>query len=296
MRPLSLERRFTLDVRIIRIIRIIAQEGGPNRVTRHADRAVTLLVIVCGLAAAHAQSKPDTSAGAKTFSRICAACHGSDGRGGERAPDIATNRVITTRTVTDLEADVKNGVPGKGMPAFAYLGPQGVSDVVAYLRVLQGKDVVVTIAGDPAAGKMLFEGKAGCARCHMVKGSGGFLGPDLSAYASGIAPEEIHLAITEPDRRLQPTYAVVDLVLGNGTALSGTVRAEDNFTLTIQTDTGAFRTFQKAALKSIRHTTHSVMPKDYGTRLTAKELEDIASYLLVAASDAPPKPARRRRQ
>jgi cytochrome c oxidase cbb3-type subunit 3 len=255
-----------------------------------------VLLVVCGLAAAHAQTKANPAAGAQTFSRNCAGCHGSDGRGGERAPDIATNRVVTARAVTDLEAVVKDGVPGKGMPAFAYLGEQGVSDVVAYLRVLQGKDIVVKITGDPATGKALFEGKAGCARCHMVKGSGGFLGPDLSAYASGIAPEEIHLDITEPDRRLQPTYAVADLVLANGTALSGTVRAEDNFTLTLQTDNGAFRTFQKPALKSIRHTSHSVMPKDFGTRLTAKELEDITSYLLVAASDAPPKPARRRRQ
>ena len=239
---------------------------------------------------------PDAAAGAQTFSRNCAGCHGSDGRGGERAPDIATNRLVTARSVTDLEAAVKNGVAGKGMPAFAYLGEQGVADVVAYLRVLQGKDIVVKITGDPAAGQSLFAGKAGCANCHMVKGSGGFLGPDLSAYASGITPEDIHLDITEPDRRLQLIYAVVDLILANGTPLSGTLRTEDNFALTLQTDDGSFRTFQKSSLKSLRHTAHSVMPKDYGTRLTAKELEDITSYLLVAASDAPPKPARRRHQ
>lgn len=268
--------------------------------TRNSHRVGAVLLVACGVATghaqAHAQTKADTAAGAQTFSRNCAGCHGADGRGGERAPDIATNRVVTARSATDLEAIVKNGVAGKGMPAFAYLGDQGVADVVGYLRVLQGKDVVVKIAGDPGAGQSLFTGKAGCAQCHMVKGSGGFLGPDLSAYASGIAPEEIHRDITDPDRRLQPNYEVVDLVLANGTALSGTLRAEDNFALTIQSDGGAFRSFQKSSLKSLRHTAHSVMPKDYGTRLSAKELEDIASYLLVAASDAPPRPARRRRQ
>ena len=263
--------------------------------TRRRHRVNAAILFVCGLAAAHGQTIPDPAAGSQTFSRICAGCHGADGRGGERAPDLVTNRLVTRRTLTDLEAAVRNGVPGKGMPAFGYLGEQGVTDVVASLRVLQGKDIVVKTTGDSTAGESLFAGKAGCARCHMIKGSGGFLGPDLSAYANGITAEEIRHDITEPDRRLQPTYSVVDLVLAHGATLSGSVRAEDNFTLTIQTNDGAFHSFQKSSLKSLRHTAHSVMPRDYGTRLTAKEIEDITDYLLVIARDAPLKPARRRR-
>lgn len=235
------------------------------------------------------------SPGAQTFSRNCAGCHGADGRGGERAPNIATNRLVTARSATDLEAIVKAGVPGKGMPAFAYLGDQGVTDVVGFLRTLQGKDIAVSITGDPAAGRHIFETTAGCARCHMIKGSGGFLGPNLSAYASGITTNDIHLDITDPDRHLDPAYTVVYLVLADQSTVSGTIRAEDNFTLTLQTDTGGFLTFHKSALRSLHRTLHSLMPKDYATSLSARELEDLTSYLLTVAADAPQRPARRRR-
>lgn len=266
-----------------------------DEVATRRSRAGALLLLFSGVLSLHAQTKTDAAAGAQTFSRNCAGCHGADGRGGERAPNIATNRLISDRSAEDLEAVVQNGVAGKGMPGFGYLGAQGVSDVVAYLRVLQGKDIVLKTTGDPAAGKALFFGKAACARCHMVKGAGGFLGPDLSAYASGITNEEIRLDIMEPDRRLQPMYTVAELILPNGTSLSGAVRAEDNFTITIQTNEGAFRTFAKASLRSVRHTGHSVMPNDYATRLSSEDFEDLISYLVVTASDAPPRPARRRR-
>jgi cytochrome c oxidase cbb3-type subunit 3 len=258
--------------------------------------AGTLIFLLGGMLSLHAQAKPDSAAGAQTFSRNCAGCHGADGRGGERAPNIATNRLVSDKSTADLEAVVRNGVAGKGMPPFAYLEAKGVSDVVAYLRVLQGKDIVLKTTGDAAAGKDLFFGKAQCAQCHMVKGSGGFLGPDLSAYASGITTDDIRLDITQPDRKLQPTYAVADLTLANGKQVSGTVRAEDNFTIVVQTDDGAFRSFNKTVLKKISHTTHSTMPGDYATRLSAKDFDDLISYLVVTASDAPAKPARRRRQ
>lgn len=259
------------------------------------SRVGALLLLGGSVLSLQGQTKGDSTAGMQTFSRNCAGCHGADGRGGERAPNIASNRIVSDRSASDLEAAVRNGVTGKGMPGFAYLGPQGITNVVAYLRVLQGKDIVVKIIGDPAQGKALFYGQAGCAACHMMKGIGGFLGPDLSAYASGMTTDDIGLDITKPDRRLQPTYAVVDVVLANGTRVSGTVRAEDNFVLTLQTSEGAFRTFHKASLASIRHTAQSLMPKDYGTRLSGKELENLISYLVVTASDASPKTVERRR-
>src|SRR5882757_6864944 len=70
--------------------------------------------------ALNAQQK-DTSEGARLFSSNCASCHGSDGRGGERAPNIATLRSVISLTDLDLEAIVKNGLPGVGMPPFGYL-------------------------------------------------------------------------------------------------------------------------------------------------------------------------------
>jgi len=263
----------------------------------------TVLPMAAALLAAQTQSVPaptqasqqaHVDAGARNFSTYCSGCHGADGRGGERAPNIATTRNIVALSDDDLESIVKKGVPGSGMPAFGSLGDQEVHALVAHLRDLQGKNSATKINGDPEAGHALFFGQAGCSRCHMVKGEGGYIGSDLTDYASGSSQDAIELAITKPDAVLAATSTVVELVLPNGERLSGLARAEDNFTITVQTKDGRWRTFDKSKLTSVDHTDHSLHPRDYGTRLTAKELDDLVSYLTVSAANAPPKPGRRR--
>lgn len=239
---------------------------------------------------------PHEEAGAKTFSTNCAGCHGADGRGGERAPNIATNRNIVALSEDDLEAVVKKGVPGSGMPAFSYLGDQPVKDVVAYLRHLQGKTSAVKLTGDPKAGHDLFFGRAECSQCHMVKGEGGYIASDLTDYAAGSAPEAVRLAITQPDDSLTPTSLVVELQLPNGEHVSGMARAEDNFHITVQTRDGRWRTFEKSKLAKLEHTGRSIHPRDYETKLSSKELDDLVSYLTVSAADAPARTGRRRSQ
>ena len=238
----------------------------------------------------------DASAGSRTFSTNCAGCHGSDGRGGERAKDIATARQVTSLSDSELAGILRNGVTGTGMPPFAYLGNKGIDDVVAYLRTLQGKVAVVKVKGDAQAGRDLFYGKADCGRCHIVKGEGGFMAPDLTEFGAGMTVEGIELAITKPDARLEANQAVVSLLLADGTKVQGTARAEDNFTITLQEQDGRFRTFSKQRVESIQHTGHSIMPKDYETRLTRKELDDLVSYLVAVSAEAPARPARGRRQ
>lgn len=122
------------------------------------------------------------------------------------------------------------------------------------------------------------------------------MAPDLTDFGAGMAAETIELAITKPDARLQPNQAVVSVLLTDGTAVEGTARSEDNFSITLQEQDGRFRTFNKQQVASIRHTNHSIMPKDYETKLSRKELDDLVSYLVAISVDAPAKPARGRRQ
>ena len=235
----------------------------------------------------NAQQK-DTSAGAHLFSSNCAACHGSDGRGGERAPNIATLRSVISLTDLDLEAIVKNGLPGVGMPPFGYLGDQKVSDTVAYLRVLQGKNIIAKITGNSKAGHALFYGKAECSKCHMVHGEGGFIAADLSTFGDSLSDVDIRRAIVTPDQNLEPTSKIVEVREFNGRLISGLLRGEDNFTISLQTEDGRFHMYSKAKLVSVRHTSHSSMPKDYESRLSNKEIEDIVSFLITTASTPHP--------
>ena len=234
-----------------------------------------------------AQQK-DTASGEHLFSSNCAACHGSDGRGGERAPSIATLRSVVSMTDTDLEAVIAKGLPGVGMPPFGYLGDQKVRDVVAYLRILQGKGTIEKVEGDPKAGRALFYGKAGCAKCHMVRGEGGFLAADLSTYGDSISVAEARRAIVDPDRNLEPTSKVVEARTLSGERIAGLLRSEDNFNLSLMTEDGRFHMYSKAKLASIRHTSHSIMPGDYESKLSGKEIQDLVSFLIATASTPHP--------
>lgn len=244
-----------------------------------------LLSLVAGLFSAELQAQQkDTTSGQRLFATNCSACHGADGRGGERAPNIATTRRIVALTDNDLESTVKNGLPSVGMPSFGFLGAEKVSDVIAYLRVLQGKNTVVTLTGDSAAGHALFYGKADCAKCHMMHGEGGFLASDLSTFGSNVKPEQARNAIIDPGSSLEPTAKAVELETHNGQHVSGSLRQEDNFNIAIQTADGRFHLYRKSELARVLHTSTSIMPVDYGSKLTQKELDDIVSYLITTAS------------
>ncbi|MCU1226912.1 MAG: cytochrome c class [Edaphobacter sp.] len=251
--------------------------------------STALIVLATSLLSASlcAQQK-DTASGERLFSSNCAACHGADGRGGERAPNIVTLRNVVSLTDADLEAIVKKGLPGVGMPPFGYLGDQKVSDVVAYLRVLQGKGTVAKVTGNSQAGRALFYGKAECSRCHMMHGEGGFIATDLSAYGNNISAADIRRAIVDPDQHLEPTSTVVEIQTLNGQHISGLLRTEDNFNISLLTEDGRFHMYSKAKLANVRHTTHSIMPKDYGSKLSSKELEDLVSFLITTASAPDP--------
>lgn len=234
-------------------------------------------------------SRFDSVAGKRTFTSTCGGCHGLDGRGGERAPNIADSAKLQRRSDDEIAAIVSNGIPGTGMPAFHSLTASEVHSVVRYLRVLQGQRQASALPGNPARGKQVFFGKGECASCHMIEGEGGFMGPDLSAYALTRSPKEILEAIINRGNIVDSSRGAVVLT-HDGRKFSGLVRNEDNFSLQIQTEDGAFHFFLKSELESLEHAKDRGMPADYGERLGRKELNDLASYLMSVGRAKRPDP------
>jgi cytochrome c oxidase cbb3-type subunit III len=238
---------------------------------------------------ANASGKKSTSGqsvesdGKKTFESICAGCHGLDGRGGERGPNIATRAEVQSLSDEDTLRILDMGKPAAGMPAFALLGAPKVNAVLGYLRTLQGRDKALQLPGDPQRGQALFFGKAGCSNCHMVSGVGGFLGADLSSFGSRDSLEDIRMAITDPNKDLDLSARAVFITTRQGLQFTGLARNEDNFSLQLQTADGAFHLFQKSDLQGLERQPKSLMPSDYGTALNASELNDLVSYLVTAA-------------
>ena len=61
----------------------------------------------------------DVEAGRRVFAGRCANCHGTEGAGGELGPSIVGR--VPLRNDQELEAVIREGVPGSGMPAFPTL-------------------------------------------------------------------------------------------------------------------------------------------------------------------------------
>ena len=66
-----------------------------------------------------ARSKINLEAGKTTYNTSCAGCHGLDGRGSEKAPNISGSAKVQHLSDAQLSSIISNGVPGTGMPGFA---------------------------------------------------------------------------------------------------------------------------------------------------------------------------------
>lgn len=265
-----------------------AREDFIRQLSRAAG-ALSLAGVVSLMAGQQAGSRlpqADTKPASQIFAVNCAACHGLDGSGTERAPNITAGVSVEKLSSADLLRIVSDGVPGTGMPGFRSLGEERLKAIVGYLRNLQGKNNAAQVPGNPEHGNAIFFGKGNCAACHMIAGSGGFIAPDLTSYAQSHSPERIKAAITDPATR-DSSRTMVTVTAADSRQYRGVVRNEDNFSLQLQTMDGSFHFFTKSRLKRIDRETASLMPSDYGSKLTSAELDDLVSYLLSLSASHP---------
>lgn len=229
--------------------------------------------------------RSDAGPGAQRFMEYCAGCHGADGRGADKAPSLVAPSNIRNRSDSELFHVVHDGTRG-GMPPFAQIGDANIAAVVQYVRRLAGnspsteKAPEPAVTGDVNAGRALFFGKAQCSTCHLLRGKGGFIATNLSNYGRTHGAEAILQSITDPDSPLGASSQVVVVTTNNGQKITGVLRNEDAFTLAVQTEDGRFHLLARNDVTDVRYTEHSLMPRDYGKRLTPKELNDIVSFLI----------------
>jgi len=270
--------------------------------SRNSSHALLVLAILWCTGASFAQQKPgnrDLKAtpvlGQSTFNSACSGCHGLDGRGSDKAVDISGSAKVRHLSDGQLASIISNGIPGTGMPGFHTLSAPQIRAIVSYVRSLQGKVESRKLPGDAIRGKEIFFGKGDCSSCHAISGQGGFLGPDLSSYASTASAKTIHDELVKPQRTPQTGYTPAVLTTTQGERLEGLIRNEDNFSLQLQTNDGNFHFFSKSELSTVDRRETSLMPTNYRESLSPGELDDLVSYLMTASPEAS-KPAPRKKE
>lgn len=222
--------------------------------------------------------------GKQVWAESCAGCHGLDGRGGERGPNIATNPEIAGLSDEEISRIVREGSPNMAMPALGRtLDTSKIAAVVRHLRTLEGDPVASPLPGDPKAGEALYFGKAECSSCHMVGGNGGFIGQDLTDFARTRAADEIRQAIVNPAKEPDPRAKTAVVLTRDGRKYLGIIRNEDNFSVQLETTDGAFHLFDRTEIDRVDYQKQSLMPMDYGMKLSAGEVNDVVSFLVATS-------------
>ncbi len=227
-------------------------------------------------------------------------CHGADGTGGGHGPgivDLRRPRATTKDAVRDV---ILKGIPGAGMPAFHI--PAAEADAIAiYVMTLKTPAASPAVAerflpGDAAAGERFFASKGNCLSCHMIRGRGGVLGPDLSNVGRERSPARIEQALRDPGAAPPPSagrggrggrgggapsYRAVTVRLRDGSTLRGIAKNESPFDLQLLDLNAKLHLLQKDQIAEVVRE-KSIMPPVHAT---PDEMRDLMAYLSRLTTD-----------
>jgi putative heme-binding domain-containing protein len=134
--------------------------------------------------------------------------------------------------------------------------------------------------GDNARGRQVFNrAELGCVVCHKVNGSGGNIGPDLSALGTAQPVDFIARAILDPQKEIKEGFASVLIATKSGDEFQGYVAREsaDEIVLKDSLVNQDLR-IRRADVVSSR-ANGSLMPNGLADALSAEEFRDLVKYL-----------------
>jgi putative heme-binding domain-containing protein len=237
-----------------------------------------LALAVSPLFAQHEATTGDIDDGRRLFVANCALCHGPEG---DSVPGVELGRGKFRMASNDdgLKNIIRKGIPGTAMPPHTFTDFQ-IGTIVAYLHFMAASSADNTAAGgDPSRGKVIFEGKGGCASCHRVRGVGSRLGPELTDIGSQRRAVELQKSILDPDAEILPQNRTYRIVTKDGTTVTGRLLNQDAFTVQLLDPREHLVTYSKSNLKTYEFVDKSPMPS-YKNKLSPAELADLVSYLV----------------
>ena len=196
-------------------------------------------------------------AGKQIYMGSCSGCHGATGEGSQ-GPSLLSGRAgrLNDRTLVN---SIKNGLPGTSMPNFP-MAEDKILQVAAFVRSLTLPAIATPVAGDAERGRQLFFGAGRCSTCHMIRGKGGFPGPDLSNVGSERTVAQLRESVTKPSARIAPGYHSVTAVLKSGSTVQGVARNYNNYSVQILDQAGKLHLLSRADIAKLEILDVSMMP------------------------------------
>jgi putative membrane-bound dehydrogenase-like protein len=138
--------------------------------------------------------------------------------------------------------------------------------------------------GDASRGKAVWNasltGAAQCAKCHMTRGVGGQVGPDLSMIGKKASRENLYESLLQPSKAIADQYVQHQVVTTSEVTVTGLLMGETPDSITLRDANGKDTTIPKKEVAGeVRKLKTSIMPEDIIAALTEDELVDLVAYL-----------------
>jgi putative membrane-bound dehydrogenase-like protein len=130
--------------------------------------------------------------------------------------------------------------------------------------------------GDALAGAVVFRER--CASCHLFRGTGHRVGPDLEGL-SRRSVEDIVTHVLDPDMAINPGYVACVVETDDGRAFTGLLVSRAADAVTLKRPGGEETTLPAAEIADLRLLSRSLMPHGLEQGLSPAGLRDLVAYL-----------------
>jgi cytochrome c oxidase cbb3-type subunit III len=227
------------------------------------------------------QNPSEVARGKAVFASNCSFCHGPEATGGNGGPDLVRSVLVNHDEGGDLIGPtIRNGRPGKGMPAFPNFSDAQINDIVAFLhqrnrdaRIRFSYQIGNVETGNAAAGKAFFS--AHCASCHSAQG-------DLAGIAAKYDPDQLQQLWLDPTQQPGSQRGIpretVTVTLPSGQKFSGTLKHLDEFDVSLY-DANTYRSFPISPGVQVKVDNPMQAHEELLKHLTDNDVHNVTTYL-----------------
>jgi putative heme-binding domain-containing protein len=135
--------------------------------------------------------------------------------------------------------------------------------------------------GKAEHGQALFSDMKGlaCAKCHVVKGQGGAVGPDLSGVGATYPREELIASVLYPSQKIFSGYEPIIVATGDGRILTGILKRESPEEIEIQDADAKTLVLKSEEIDERKTSDVSLMPSGLAEGLSKEDFADVIAYL-----------------
>ena len=155
-------------------------------------------------------------------------------------------------------------------------GNETASNKISTGEILDRMDLVT--GADATRGHAIFQ-SANCAKCHLCRGTGNAIGPELTNLASRFSTREMVDAIINPDAHVADRYRASKVQLTDGRQIQGMTARNTDDSLVVLLANGDRVRFAAEEVEATKYVTTSPMPSGSIDDLSPQQVSDLLSFM-----------------